>query len=499
MGSASKPRLALAGLLVASATATLVWFGNGLNPWWPLLWFAPLPVLWFALRSSRITTALVAGASWLIGSLNLWGYFHLLGLPFLIWLSMFALASIIFTASVLLFRALVLRGAVWRAMLAFPAAWTACEYIRNLLSVHATAGSLAYTQLRFLPLLQLASIAGPWGITYLLLLFPAALAIGLHLLPTGRQHALRVAGAAFSVILAVLIFGVVRLKLPAEQPEIEVGLIASDTDIPAPGADTNRLFTLYAQQAEQLAARGAQVIVLPEKIGVVAQSDSEAADTIFRSVADRTGATIVVGEVFAPPQAKYNQARIYSPHAPVLTYDKHHLLPPFESNLTPGATLTLFSKTPAAWAVAICKDMDFISPSRQYGQHGVGLMLVPAWDFNVDRTWHGHMAVMRGVEDGFSIVRAAKNGYLTVSDSRGRILAEARSDSAPFATLLTKVPAAHQSTVYLVFGDWFAWLAIVVLGITISPLLPGPERRRSLSKGLEEREVHAANRSRGRG
>lgn len=128
-----------------------------------------------------------------------------------------------------------------------------------------------------------------------------------------------------------------------------------------------------------------------------------------------------------------------------------------------------------------------------------GLMLVPAWDFNMDRTWHGHMAVMRGVEDGFSIVRAAKNGYLTVSDSRGRILAEARSDSAPFATLLTKVPAAHQSTVYLVFGDWFAWLVIVVLGITISPLLPGPERRRSLSEGLEEREVHAANSSHGRG
>jgi apolipoprotein N-acyltransferase len=27
--------------------------------------------------------------------------------------------------------------------------------------------------------------------------------------------------------------------------------------------------------------------------------------------------------------------------------------------------------------------------------------------------WHGHIAIMRGVEDGFSIVRAAKNGFLT--------------------------------------------------------------------------------------
>jgi apolipoprotein N-acyltransferase len=291
------------------------------------------------------------------------------------------------------------------------------------------------------------------------------------LLPTDRQRALRVTGAALAVIAAVLIFGVVRLNRPAAQPQIQVGLIASDADIPATGAETSRLFGLYAQQAEQLAARGAQVIVLPEKIGVVLQSDSEAADSIFRSVADRTGSTIVVGEVFAMPWAKYNQARIYSPHAPVLTYDKHHLLPPFESNLTPGSTLTLLPKTASSWAVAICKDMDFTPLSRHYGQDGVGLMLVPAWDFNMDRSWHGHMAVMRGVEGGFSIARAAKNGYLTVSDSRGRVLAEARSDSAPFATLLTKIPAAHENTIYFVLGDWFAWLVIVVLGISLTPLV----------------------------
>ena len=48
-------------------------------------------------------------------------------------------------------------------------------------------------------------------------------------------------------------------------------------------------------------------------------------------------------------------------------------------------------------------------------------MLVPAWDFNLDRAWHGHIAVMRGVEDGFSVSRAAKDGFLTVSNNRGTI------------------------------------------------------------------------------
>jgi apolipoprotein N-acyltransferase len=80
------------------------------------------------------------------------------------------------------------------------------------------------------------------------------------------------------------------------------------------------------------------------------------------------------------------------------------------------------------------------------------------------------MAVMRGVEDGFSLVRAAKNGYLTVSDNRGRVVAEARSDAAPFATLIASIPAAHSATLYLLLGDWFAWLACALLGFAVVQL-----------------------------
>lgn len=111
--------------------------------------------------------------------------------------------------------------------------------------------------------------------------------------------------------------------------------------------------------------------------------------------------------------------------------------------------------------------MDFTRLSREYGQAGAGLMLVPAWDFDLDRTWHGHMALMRGVESGFSIARAAKQGYLTVSDNRGRILAETTSDSAPFATLLADVPTTHDSTLYMLLGDWFAWLALALLAVAL--------------------------------
>ena len=115
--------------------------------------------------------------------------------------------------------------------------------------------------------------------------------------------------------------------------------------------------------------------------------------------------------------------------------------------------------------------MDFPTLSRQYANDGIGLLLVPAWDFGDDAWLHNRMAVMRGVESGFSIARAAKEGVLTVSDDRGRLLAERSSASAPFATLVANVPVRHDATLYARFGDWFAWLNMaLLLGIVGSRL-----------------------------
>jgi len=447
----------------------MFYFGNGLEPWWPLMWFAPLPVLVFALRSKWWAAAMTAVAVMMLGNLNMWSYFtKTLGMPGAAWVGIFLAAGVVFAAGVLLFRVLVLRGAVWSGLLALPAVWVTSEYVRNVTSPHGSAGSLAYSQLKFLPFLQLASITGPWGMSFVLLLFPAAIAIGLHLRQTSAKQALQVAGAGVGVVAAVLVFGAVRLALPQTQTQmVKVGLITSDEKANAtvtdPGADTGRLFRDYAREAERLATDGAQAIVMPEKLGVTLEGRAAVTDAMLQSVAAQTGATIVAGVVHVDAPVKYNEARIYVSGSIVQRYDKEHMLPPFESNLKPGTTLTVLPRRQQKWGVAICKDMDFASPARLYGEAGVGLMLVPGWDFGVDGSWHGHIAVMRGVEDGFSIARAAKNGFLTVSDNRGRIVAEVSSSSAPFATLLVDVPAAHSWTVYQLQGDWFAWFVIALL------------------------------------
>ena len=471
MAFAFESKRLAAAIIAVALTSVLVWFGTGLNPRWPLMWFAPIPVLLFASRSSWWATASVSSLAWLLGFLNLWRFLHgSIGLPFQVMVPIYLLLVLGFTLSVLLFRALVLRGRYWSALLALPASWVGGEFLHNLLSPDGTGGSLSYTQLKFLPFLQLASITGPWGMSFLLLLFPAAIAIGWHLRRSEPKQALRVVGATFGILAVVLIFGTVRLALPMQKQQaaqVKVGLIASDepanVDVAHEGVNTERLLSEYANEAEKLAAQGAQVIVIPEKLGVVVDPATTNADAIFQSLSDKTGITIVAGLVRVDPPVKYNEARVYTPHAALIRYDKHHMLPPFESNLKPGTTIAMLPEPHRNWGVEICKDMDFTPLSRTYGEAGAGLMLAPAWDFVQDRLWHGHIAIMRGVEDGFSIARAAKQGYLTVSDDRGRIVAEARSDSAPFATLLTEVPATHDNTVYLVLGDWFGWLSVIML------------------------------------
>jgi apolipoprotein N-acyltransferase len=480
-----------AALLAVASTAVLLWFGTGLYPKWPLLWFAPLPVLLFASRNSWWNTAFVAALSWFIGSLNLWHYFSAaLHMPPSIQASIFVLPALVFASAVLLFRALLKRGAWWSALVALPATWVSVEYLLSLISPHGTGGNLSYSQLNFLPVLQLASITGPWGISFLVLLFPAALAIGLHLRSAAPKQALRIVGAGLGVIVLVLIFGAVRLTLPSPGQKVKVGLIASDlpanVDVADEGYETARLFRDYAAEAEGLAAHGAQVIVLPEKLGVAVDPDTKETDAFFQSLADKTKSEIVVGLIRVSPPVKYNEARVYAPGVPLQSYDKQHMLPQFESKLKPGTTLTFLREPSGTWGVAICKDMDFTPLSRQYGEAGTGLMLVPAWDFVLDRFEHGHIAVMRGVESGFSIVRAAKQGYLTVSDDRGRILAETQSDSAPFAALLANVPVGHDTTLYLLLGDWFAWLVLATLVFTLVQLYRANQRSRGAGIGTAE-------------
>jgi apolipoprotein N-acyltransferase len=142
-------------------------------------------------------------------------------------------------------------------------------------------------------------------------------------------------------------------------------------------------------------------------------------------------------------------------------YDKHHLVPGVEPE-KPGDKRVVLDEPSGRWGLQICKDMDFPKLSREYAAEGANLLLVPAWDFNLDRWLHARMAVLRAVENGFALARSARNGLLTLSDNRGRILAEAATVPGRFVSITGKVNVSREETFYTRAGDWFAWLCVAV-------------------------------------
>jgi len=80
---------------------------------------------------------------------------------------------------------------------------------------------------------------------------------------------------------------------------------------------------------------------------------------------------------------------------------------------------------------------------------------------------------MRGVESGFAIARAARTGRLTLSDDRGRVMAEASSEDND-AEIVGDLALRDTHTLYARWGDWFAWLALALAAICIVlALVPG--------------------------
>ena len=136
-----------------------------------------------------------------------------------------------------------MRGNLLGAAFGFPVFWITYEYLRASTSPHSTALNIAYSQMNFLPILQIASITGIWGIDFCVFLFPATLAA---LIVVRGQTGLKklLAGGVAVFLLVVLGFSEWRLHRPLSSTIVTVALIASDlpqNTLPPTEEDTNAL------------------------------------------------------------------------------------------------------------------------------------------------------------------------------------------------------------------------------------------------------------------
>jgi apolipoprotein N-acyltransferase len=448
---------------------------TGLGAFGPAAFVAPLGVLAVAFTRSWRVAALAGFAAHFLGNLGLVAYLGEL-VPLPVVLGILAATSLMFAAAVLLARLAFLRLPAPVAVLAFPAAWTSIEYLTALWSPHGTFLNLAYSQVDFLPLVQIASVTGLWGVSFVVTLVPSALAVA------RVRPAPRVLIAPAIAVLLALGFGAWRLQAPPSGAPVRVGLAATDERVGVvfetrDAGLARRAVNGYADRVRRLATQGAQVVVLPEKMVGVVFDDPAGIEPVVAYAALQERVTVVAGYNFLrAPLPQHNPPRnlavVHGANGDVLLeYEKRHLLPGPETGYAVGAMPGLFQAAGTRWGVAICKDMDFPSWLRAYGRADVRVMAVPAWDFVVDGRLHSRMAVVRAVENGFALVRTAMEGRLLVTDAYGRVIAEDRTDGKPEALLVTSAPPGPGTTFYARTGDWFGWLSVAALGALVAASL----------------------------
>jgi apolipoprotein N-acyltransferase len=428
----------------------------GLHPLWWLAWVAPAPLLVAALRSSgraALGWALLAGLIAAAGKLH----YMMLVMPPAPALFGTLLLALLWVLVVSQARRVMAASASPWTVLAYPLMWCAVDTLLAHLNPDGNFDSIAYSQAGFAPALQITALLGVPGLVFVLSLPPAALAWAA--VRGWRAARWPLAG---SLLLAAGCLGFGYGRIPAAAPvqgEL-VGMAVIDDFIGprVPAAQVERIWTQYERHVEALAGQGAQLVLLPEKIAVLAPAEAAKLRPRMAALASRAQVWLALG-VGIDDGKKTNRLWLFAPDGnPAADYVKHHLAPP-ERDFAAGSAFAVQAMAGQRYGLAICKDAHFAAMGRDYAALGAQALLVPAWDFGEDGDYAARLSAVRGVETGMPMLRAAREGLLTISDGYGRVVASAPSAALPGATLLGRVPAPLPgTTLYSRTGDLFGWL-----------------------------------------
>jgi apolipoprotein N-acyltransferase len=473
-----------AALLFFSALFLL--FANGRNTLAVAAWLAPVILLAF-LRGGRLWRLLpaygVVTAAWI---------FQFRGMvpapqPILaiIWLGYGALTMLPYAVD----RLLAPRLKGFPATLVFPCAAMGFDYLISLLP-YGSWGSPAYSQYGNLPLMQLASVAGLYGITFLLAWFASVVNWAWERgFDWGRIR--RGVLAYASVLVAVLSFGGARLMIAPAGPTVRVASLTAPDMATFPDAEIARRVNSNALTAEDMqrisdwsrridddllrrAAReadaGAKVVFWGEGNSYVVPQDepwlmAQASD-LARSKKIYLGLGNVVYH-YGESRPLENSLVLFGPDGTLIwKFLKAHPVPGGEAATSRTSDGRLkFADTPyGRLSSVICFDADSVQLLQQAGRARADLVLIPSNDWRAIDPWHTQMAVFRGIEQGFNMVRHVSGGLSVAVDYQGRVRGLMDHYQTPAERqLVAEVPTKGVPTIYSRVGDLFSWLALAGL------------------------------------
>jgi apolipoprotein N-acyltransferase len=426
---------------------------------------------------------------WVVETMQLHG-----GLPLLVSIPVAALLVSYLAVYPGIF-AVLLAGALRRLGLAglwfAPALWVATEWLRASLGPGFPWVQLGASQASALPVVQLTSLVGLYGVSLLLaLVSTAAVAATLN-----RGRATRAAVLAV-VVLVVTVVGwgswrVARGELLQSGEALRVGLVQGSIaqEQKWDPRFSQDIVTRYLTLSRQVLAEGAEMVIWPESSTPFPLDASAPWSAPIRALAVEAATPFIVGSdqieagVDGEPDRYYNAAALIGPDGrPRQWYRKMRLAPfgeyvPFKSLLffvgplvekvsdfTPGTDAVVLDAGGRRVSVAICYESVYPSLAQQFVDNGSALLATITNDAWFGRTsapyQHFELGAIRAVEQGRFIVRAANTGISGAVDPYGRVIA-----TTPLfepAALTVDVRLLTGRTIYSRMGDVVVWASLAV-------------------------------------
>ena len=347
----------------------------------------------------------------------------------------------------------------------FPIAATAFDFIQAGSSPFGTFGASAYSQRSFPIAMQIASVTGIWGITFVMSLFASVINHSWE----GNASPLSWSSAGLLVLILGLSLG--RTLLPAQPKQTAViagfslpeGTLSKSLSQFKSGDEAgfrqamDELHAAELNQIRTLAQDGANIVVIQEG-GVIGTTDQ--LETMIRNagaLAKEENIYIVLPTFNIEQTPPVNSVRILDPNGDVVLHHIKYGGNMFEGTLKGDGVLQTVDTPYGKLSAIICWDADFPNIVKQTGAQGVDLLIIPSQDWLGVRDIHAGMATFRAVENGITVLRQTGQGVSLVSDPYGKVLnridtfEESTSDFVGIQKVT--VPITSVNTLYPKLGD----------------------------------------------
>ncbi len=398
------------------------------------------------------------------------------------------------------------------ALLLIPFLWVLFDYLRSLGFIGYPWGFLGVSQYKFLPLIQIASVTGVWGITLIVTLANGILAFLISLYVEKPDEVKRHAGvpAVYALgFLGLLVFGAVSIqaerKESAALPPVKVALVQQNAD--PRKHDYEETFEVLKTQTDEAMEHQPDLVVWSETAfvpNIRRWSKMDPARYRYAKLVDEflayqksLNVWLVTGnddyelipvDGGETERLEYNAAVLFDLAGNrVKTYRKMHLVPfteyfPYKERFPdfyewlrnsdvflwePGTERVVFEHPDVKFSTPICFEDSFPSDIRKFVLAGAELIVNISNDFwsltEVEAQQHYANALFRAVENSRPMLRASASGVTCVMDATGRA-----SSRLPFyqeGHLVAEVRAGVRDlSFYTRFGDW---LPLYSLGMVV--------------------------------